>query len=409
MTQTDADEESPLPLRESARVPFERPQWPWLALLPALTVGLDLLRPVLAGAPRAVLTLAFIAAASIIVLRLAARCLLAAVAGARTAAERAGQDVPPGLVGRLIVLWLLAMAPASAVLTGASTGPLPALVAIAILAALPLATLMLARTVSLPDALDPLHWRELVAETGAGLIARLTAVLFVLALGYVALAALPLPEAIGWLKKGVVQFYWIWATLAWFDLAGRVRRARPERPKPAGTPPEPVDGLFERVMARGGTRPEHRRLAEALEMAGDRKRLLEHGEVHVNALLDGFGQPGSAVEAAAALLDHDPRFALADTESMYRLIRASRRHGYPALTIRLCGNYLDRFPRSFKRDEVRLIACEAAAAGAGEDRRATAGWLAELIGARLAADQRERLKRIVPAFHAEGLIRKPGG
>ncbi|HSH27715.1 MAG TPA: hypothetical protein VK972_08145 [Wenzhouxiangella sp.] len=170
--------------------------------------------------------------------------------------------------------------------------------------------------------------------------------------------------------------------------------------------PEALDRLFELVMWQGGTQSQHRRLADALAMAGDRQRLSEHGRAHVNALLEGFERPDKAVETAAALLARDPLFCLGDTESMYRLVRASLRHGYPALTIRLAGNYLDSFPRSLKCNELRLIACEAAFAGGRDERRMAADWLIELIGASLTADQRSRLKRIVPAFHVEGLIRR---
>lgn len=173
--------------------------------------------------------------------------------------------------------------------------------------------------------------------------------------------------------------------------------------------PEALDKLFELVMWQGGTQSQHRRLADALAMAGDRQRLSEHGRAHVNALMEGFERPDAAVETAAALLARDPLFRLDDTGSMYRLVRASLRHGYPSLTIRLAGNYIEGFPRSLKCDEVRLIACEAAAGGGRDERRIAADWLIELIGAPLAAGQRARLKRIVPAFHAEGLIRRDPG
>jgi hypothetical protein len=401
-----AQDPAQFPLAEAAAMPLRAPQRRWLLLLPAAAMALDAVGGFLPYALLAATTVVFVIASWTVTLRSAARCLLAAASGARTRAERDGQDVPPGLVGRLIALWLLAMMPASAVLTGASPGVLPGLVAFAALAVLTPATLVLTRTVSLPDALDPLNWRDLVTEIGAGSAMKLAGVLFALAVGYLLLAALPLPDALEWLGKGVLLCYWIWATLAWFELGGRVLHG-PEVPAESDDrPPEQVEVLFERVIASGGTRDEHRRLADALVMADDRARLLEHGRVHVNALLAGFEQPRAAVEEAGALLDRDPLFALGDTESMYRLVRAARRYAYPALTIRLCGNYLDAFPRSFKRDEVRLIACEAAAAGGRDERRMTADWLGELVTARLADDQRARLKRIVPIFHAEGLIRR---
>jgi len=404
---TQANGLSKLPLAEAASMPLLEPQRRWLLRLPLAAVALDAGGPWLPYSVLAGLTVVFVVGSWVITLRLAARCLLAAAAGARTRAERERQDIPPGLVGRLIALWLLAMMPASAVLTGASPGLLPALIAIVALAALAPATLMLSRSVSLVDALDPLHWRDLVAEIGWKPGAKLVGLLFVLAVGYIVLAALPLPPTLDWLGKAVVLAYWMWATVAWFELAGGVLHGPPSPTGQVEPEAEDPNALFDRLMAHGGTPRQHQRLADALAMAGDRDRLTEHGRVHVNALLDGFQQPGQAVEAAAALLEKDPLFSLDDTESMYHLIRASRRHGYAGLTIRLCGNYLEHFPRSFKREEVRLIACEAAVDGGRDERRITADWLNQLIGVRLADDQRARLKRIVPAFHAEGLIRRP--
>lgn len=393
-------------LAESARVPIKRGQRVWLLVLPGVVLLLDLFGALLPAAPRTAMTVMFVIATWVVTLRLAARCLLAAAAGARTLAEREEQDIPPGLVSRLVVLWLLAMVPASAVLTGASGGWLAALLAVLVLAGLVPATLMLSRSPSLIDALDPLHWRELVAELGWRPGVGLVGVLFALAGGYLLLSILPLPPFLQSVQKAVVLFYWIWATIAWFELAGRVLRGPAGADDTTPTAPEDIDRLFERVHRSGGTPQQHRRLADALTMTGERARRIEHGRAHINALLAGFDRPKAAVEEAASLLDQDPTFCLGDTESMYSLVRASRAHGYPALTIRLCGNYLDCFPRSFKREELRLIACEAAAEGGRDERRMTADWLEALIAAKLADDQRARLKRIVPAFHAEGLIRR---
>lgn len=390
----------------AARVPFARGQRAWLLVLPCILLSLDLSLALVPAGPRTVLTLLFVIATWMITLRLSARCLLASAAGARTLAERQAQDIPPGLVGRLVVLWLLAMVPASAVLTGASVGWLAALLAVLVLAALVPATLMLARSPSLLDALDPLYWRDLVVEVGWRPGLDLVGTLFVLAGGYLLLSIPALPPFLQSIQKAAVLFYWIWATIAWFDLAGRVVHGPASADDTAPAGPEGIDSLFERLVRSGGTPQQHRRLADALTMSGERSRRLAHGRIHVNALLAGFDRPKAAVEEAARLLDQDPTFCLDDTESMYALVRASRVHGYPALTIRLCGNYLDGFPRSFKRDELRLIACEAAAAGGRDERRMTADWLEALIAAKLADDQRARLKRIVPAFLAEGLIRR---
>lgn len=398
-----------LVLIDSARVPLLEPQRRWLLILPAAALALDLAGDRLPYSLLAGLTVAFVIGSWVVTLRMAARCLLASASGARTRAERSEADVPPGLVGRLIVLWLLAMAPASAVLTGASAGLLLAVLALLVLVALTPATLVLSRTVSLVEALDPLNWRELLSVIGWRPCLKLASVLFALAAGYLVLAGGPLPEMLAWSSKGVLLAYWFWATVAWFDLAGRLLYEPPDRSESVGMSPEVVEELFERVMRQGGAQAEHRRLADALVMAGDRQRLLEHGRAHINALLEAFDRPDAAVEAASGLLAHDPPFCLDDTESMYRLVRASLRHGYPSLTIQLAGNYIEGFPRSFKCDEVRLIACEAAAGGGRDERRMAADWLIELIGAPLAADQRSRLKRIVPAFHAEGLIRRDQG
>ncbi len=393
-------------LAEAARAPLAPPQRSWLLATPALALLLDLAGGLLPGGPRAAATVVFVVVTWVITLRLAARCLLAAAAGARTLAERVEQDIPPGLVGRLIVLWLLAMVPASAVLTGVSTGWLAALLALFLLVALVPSTLVLSRSPSLINALDPLHWRDLAAQVGGRAVAGLVGALFGLAIGYLGLSVLPLPLSVQPAHKAAVLFYWMWATIAWFDLAGRVLHGPARAVDSSRVAPADLDALYAQVVRKGGTPQQHRQLADALTMAGDALRRVEHGRVHVNALLAGFGRPRAAVEEAASLLDHDPAFCLGDTESMYALVRASRAHGYPALTIRLCGNYLDGFPRSFKRNELRLIACEAAADGGRDERRMTVDWLEALLGSNLADDQRARLKRIVPAFLAEGLIRR---
>jgi hypothetical protein len=400
MVRSGERTEARLPWAEAARFPFREPVRYWLPGLTAALVAAWFVADALPVGIRAAFIIGVVIAVWVTTLRIATRSLLAAAAGARTRRELLEQDVEPGVPGRLVALWLLGMTPASAALGGAG-GLLAVLLAAACLAVLPLATLVLARRASFVDALDPILWRETVGEIGVGVWLRLTGALLFLGAGYLLLAAPDWPERLGWLRNGLQAAYWIWAMLAWFHLAGRAIAAPRQDAEPDPAPDRlDLDALFERLLRRGGTRAEHRRLADGLRMAGDRARLIEHGRVHVNALMDGFEQPERAVEVADGLIAEDPGFCMADTESMYRLVRQSMQHGHPALTIRLCANYLEGFPQSFKCDEVRLLGCEAAAAGDAADRRATAPWLKHLAAAELADDQRARLKRIVPAFRA---------
>lgn len=398
------------PWRAAAAYPFEPQLRLWLLGLSVSTPAALALAGVLPSLLGRLTMLAVFIGVWVLTLRRAAGGLLAAASGARTRREEIEQDVPPGLAGRLVWLWLLGLIPVSAALSDAAGGWLSTGFALAALAVLPLATIVLARSVSFIDALDPLLWRETEAELGRDRSLRLTAALVVFGAGYAGLVALPWPSGLDGLRVLLQTAFWVWATLAWFRLAGLAIRERLPAGAVAGDAPSgddlTTDALFDRLLRHGGTAAEHRRLSDALLMAGDSRRLAEHGRAHVLALLEGFERPGEAVELAATLLDRVPRFSLADTESMYALIRASEQHGYAELTIRLCGNYLDAFPRSFKNNEVRLVACEAAAGSGGDDRRRTAEWLAELIDASLAADQRTRLKSIVPAYLADGLIQK---
>ncbi|QKK01197.1 MAG: hypothetical protein HND55_00170 [Pseudomonadota bacterium] len=388
-----------MPLAEALRAPWSAETRRWTLALPAATAGLVLLAPLWPDALTGLFTFVGVLAIWTLAIGHAARLLLALASGARTAAERAGHDVPPGLVGRMIVLWLIALTPLTIAVAGSSPGLAAPLTGAIVLVVLPLATPVLARTVSLIDALDPLAWRATLVEVGINRHLRLTAILAVMVAGYALLALIlaPLP---GWASAALQMLYWVWVQFAWFWLVGAALAApRDDGRAPRSSPAHQafdVDAEFKRLMGEGGLPGEHRRLADALLWTGETERAIAHGQHHVTALLEGFGRAGEAVEAADRLIARVPEFQLPDTESMYRLIGASRRHGHPGLTIDLCRNYLAAFPRSFKRDEIRLLACEAAAeAGPGTGRR-VAGWLGELMQAELADDQRTRLKRILP-------------
>jgi hypothetical protein len=402
----DAEPDRVLPWRAAALAPWQAGRRPTTLILAA---ALPVMIALTGFLPRGLDGLALIVGVVtvwVLTLRAAARMLLTEAAGARTRPERDGIDVPPGLAARLVGLWILALLPISAALSETAGGWLSRLVGLVAVAALPLATIVLARSVSFLEALDPINWRETATELGMSRYLRLAGALAGLAACYALLTLVPLPE--GLIRVSLQSVFWIWATLAWFGLAGAALHRSglsPAVESVSGPAPIDPDAEFERLTRQGGTAVDHRRLTDALLMRRDTPRLIEHGRVHVLALLDGFEQPREAVELAATLLEHDAGFTLSDTGEMARLVAASCRHGYPALTVALARNFLAVFPRSFKCDGIRLSACEAAAGGAPEDRRATAEWLNALIAASLDDERRARLKRIVPVYHAEGLIR----
>jgi hypothetical protein len=241
-----------------------------------------------------------------------------------------------------------------------------------------------------------------VQRIGRDDYARLFAVLLAAAIGYLllslGLAALAVPDAV---RHPIVLAFWAAAMLAWFRLAGRAVWLHREELglDEADTEPETApetftrdpDALWTEIRERGGTRAMHAELARQLERAGDRETRLAHGRMHVEALLAAFEDPVEAVDRAHRMLSVDPDFVLGDPRATLALIRAAAEQDAGALTARLVDNYLAAFPSSSKRNEARLVGCEALQHAPTDAREPGRRWFRELMTAELDEAQRERL------------------
>ena len=98
------------------------------------------------------------------------------------------------------------------------------------------------------------------------------------------------------------------------------------------------------------------------------------------------------------MLELDAAFALRQPDSMFALIRAAaeRKHGW--LTGQLVASYLEAFPNSVKRNEVRLVACEALCDEATAGRRKAEAWFRALMTTELSDTQRTRLSALAPGY-----------
>ena len=313
-----------------------------------------------------------------------------------------------GLAIRHIGLWLVATF--TLVMLSIYFGAAGVIVGSVLIASvLPAATIILTLSKSLFGALVPTQWLRLAARIGRGDYLRLYAALLGAALVYLAVAGL-----LGWLGAGqvlrnVVQLaYWTFAVFGWFHLAGRtvfVHRAELNLVEPDTEPEQKPERftrdpetLWRQIHERGGTREMHAELARQLERAGDRDLRLEHGRMHLEALLLSFELPDEALDRAQRMLAVDADFCLERPETMRALIRAARDRDVGRLAATLCANYLKRFPNSAKCNEVRLLGCERLAGNASAQREHAERWFRELMTAELDEDQRDRLKAIASGY-----------
>ncbi|HKL53692.1 MAG TPA: hypothetical protein VJ902_07000 [Wenzhouxiangellaceae bacterium] len=344
----------------------------------------------------------------IMVYRVASEILLASAEGDTGAPSFRTVESADGLAIRHIGLWLVATF--TLVLLSIYFGAAGVVIgSFAIAAVLPAATIILTLSKSLFDALVPTQWLRLAVRIGRGDYLRLYAALLGAALVYLVVAGL-----LGWLGAGrglrnVVQLaYWTFAVFGWFHLAGRavfLHRAELNLVEPdteAQEKPErftrDAETLWRQIRERGGTREMHAELARQLERAGEREWRLEHGRMHLEALLLSFELPDEALDRAERLLAVDADFCLERPQSMRALIQAARDQGIDRLTGRLCSNYLKRFPNSAKADEIRLTGCEALADDASSQRKNAERWFRELMTASLDNDQRNRLGAVAPRY-----------
>ena len=410
MTSTAVDselEDFSLDIRDAVRFPLRHDVRPWVLAAAGVGVLIELVGALpipLIG----ILTLIVRIVVWITVYRVASEILLASAEGDTGAPSFRTMESADGLAIRHIGLWLVATV--ALVLLSLYFGVAGVLLgSIAIAAVLPAATIILTLGKSLFGALLPTQWLRLAARIGHRDYLKLYAALLGAALVYLAVAGL-----LGWLGAGrglrnVIQLaYWTFAVFGWFHLAGRavfLHRAELNLIEPdteAEHKPErftrDAETLWRQIRARGGTREMHAELARQLERGGDRETRLQHGRMHLEALLLSFELPDEALDRAERMLAVDPDFCLEHPETMRALIRAARDRDVGRLAGRLGANYLKRFPNSAQCNEVRMLGCEALADDESAQRERAARWFRQLMTAELDDDQRERLGAIAPRY-----------
>ena len=411
MTSTAGDsklENSSLDIRDAVRFPLRHDVRPWVLAAAGAGVLIEMLAalplPSIAGLIFGIFLLAFRILVWITVYRVASEILLASAEGDTGAPSFRTMESADGLAIRHIGLWLVATF--ALVLLSIYFGVAGVLIgSFAIAAVLPAATIILTLSKSLFGALVPTQWLRLASRIGRSDYLRLYAALLGAALVYLVVAGL-----LGWLGAGrglrnVVQLgYWTFAVFGWFHLAGRavfVHRAELNLIEPDTEPekkPErftrDAEILWRQIRERGGTREMHAELARQLERGGDRETRLEHGRMHLEALLLSFELPDDALDRAQRMLAIDADFCLERPKTMRTLIRAARDRDVGRLAGKLCANYLKRFPNSAKCNEVRLLGCEALVDASSSMRGPALRWFRELMTAELTDGQRGRLNAI---------------
>lgn len=384
----------------------------WLIGFAVVAVLIQMLRAALPDPFASIVSLLGSLLLWIVVFRVASEVLLAAADGQVAMPAARTEKAPDDLAFKQISLWVLATLLLAA---AAARGRLAELVValLVLLAVLPAATLLLTLGRSMLDALYPPKWLRLAGRIGRPGYLRLIAMLAGLALGYLALTGLlvelgaPVP-----LRAVVGNTLWCFAVLAWFRLAGtlvyRHREAlvlTPEVPAPAAPEPDfsrDFTALWNEVMNRGGTEAMHAELARQLDRRDDLPRRLEHARVHIAALLLAFDKPDAALERAAAMLEADPDFSLPDPDTMFALLRAAQQRELGWLTGGLVASYLEAFPQSVKRNEARLLACEALRDDRSRWHERAREWFGQLKAADLRAEQAERLRALANDYPDRG-------
>ena len=401
-------------LKASLLAPLAPGQREWVLGLAGAMLLVNLLRQILPGILAGVVGLLALIVLSIMAFNAGTEALRRAAAGGSTArgAWLFGRDFSEGLGVRLILLWVLATLLLAAFMQldrylGLAIG---LMIATAIL---PAVTIVLVLSNSFLEALYPPRLARLIARIGQRDYASLCALVLLGAIGYLAsstlLKVLGVPDV---LRNALLFGVWTWAVLAWFRHAGELLFAHREElhlvepdseaeHRPERYTRDPGQ-LWAEIFSRGGTREMHAELARQLEHSGNRERILEHARLHIETLLLAFEAPEDALERANRMLLLDAAFALPQPDSMFALIRAAAEREYRWLTGQLVASYLEAFPNSVKRNEVRLLACEALCDGASANRRKAEAWFRELMIAELSEAQRTRLSALAPDYLQTG-------
>lgn len=284
---------------------------------------------------------------------------------------------------------------------------------VASLLVLPAATILLTLSRQFLEALWPPSWLRLIDRLGLRDYGLLCGVLVGLALAYAIVATIANAyQPGGWLGP-IAQFtLWSAGVLGWFHLAGRAVAlhshelnlvepdVEPERPQETFT--RDPDALWEEIRSRGGSRAMHAELARQLarqpDLSAAREIRIEHGRMHVDALLQAFEAPDEAVDRAVALLEVDPGFALPDAASSEMLVNAAAEQDLRDAAMCLAENHLAVHTQAPRAHRVRLALCELLADDESARRNMAKTWFHELMVAELATAEAERLRALKDSY-----------
>lgn len=381
----------------------------WVLGLSGAMLLVHLIRQVLPGIIAGIVGLLGLIFLSIMAFNAATEVLRRAAAGPGARGVRLFiTEFAEGLGIRLIVLWVLAtIVLAASVQVGQYIGLIIGLLIVT--AVLPAVTIVLVLSNSFFEALYPPRIVRLAARIGRSDYVALCALLVIGGAAYLMMSTLlGLLAVPSYFRNALLFGVWTWTVLAWFRHAGEVLFAHrdelnliepdtePERAPEKFT--RDPDALWAQIRSQGGTREMHAELARQLRRSGRREQALEHGRLHIETLLLAFEAPDEALDRTSRMLELDRDFALASPDSMMALIRTAADHHAGWLVGQLCANYLAAFPNSVKRNEVRLVACEALIEEGTAHRKKAEAWFRELMTAELSEAQRARVSALAPSY-----------
>ncbi|MBS0213398.1 MAG: DUF4013 domain-containing protein [Proteobacteria bacterium] len=308
--------------------------------------------------------------AAIALYRYAFECLQASAEGFLTPPQVSlGARSLGGTYIWMIVILFLALI-VGTIMLGRSAGVVLALM---FGACLPAATMTLAMTDSLGEALNPLKWMAIIAAIGWPYLAMVGVSMAILmsegfAKGFVA-QYMPLPVAL--IGLGIISNY---ATIALFHLMGYVlyqyheqlgltpeATQRPLRPAQAADPDQAAldeastlvrDGklaeaieLLRGPIRRGGTPAVHAQYRKLLRAADDKAGLLAHGRERIGVLVDQDDER-AAVDLLRECQALDAGFAPETALQVSRLAHMAARQGQAQAALQLLEGFAERFKGS---------------------------------------------------------------
>ena len=307
-------------------------------------------------------------------------------------------QVDDGVYWQQIGLWLLMFLIwiGVAMLTGSPTVTIT--LAVFMLVALPIATMVLAIDQSVLHALNPVTWLDGMRRIGWPYVLVVVFLLMMIASSYTARAfvAPMLPFLLGYVAFQFIAMYFL---VAMFFLMGYViyqyheelgfeidEYAGGRLPDPRANDPilDRAQGLIEEgkpedakkvlkdALRSAGPLSEASKLYQRLcRITGDGAALKEFGRGQVTALLE-LGRDKDALELARECLETDASFQLADGRQVARLAELANTYGQYQLALKLTNGFGKRYPNHPDIPRVYLLAARVLSDKLGKDDQALA-------------------------------------